>query len=469
MVKMVVAFALFVAAFSAQAAAGYKLEPSTVALGEPVTLTLTSQPGTLEKLDLSAVAENFEIFSRTLGSDGSKESLVLTLYPLHGGRIALPDLDLPGRPPVVTVTEQSGTTPAVRFRVETAPEIHRVRQSLRLTIEACDDGSLLWQRPQLATREGLLMRPLNEEQVDVERDGKRCTAHRWHWAVLPTVAGVTALPLPMLEAGKFGRRLRFPPPQASLQVLPVPGWLPSEAAIGRPEVSTAPLPVRWPVNRPLVWRIEINGGYSAEALKNILRLQLANQPRFSDYPPGVEELSSDGGVPRHAVSLYAQFRERGDAILPDLVLPWYDPATDTLQQVRLTGARVQVFDPVRARLIAWIAGLASLAGALALAYLLWRTLGWRWRRHRALGGLKRVADIDDLTRRLCGFSLRRGVLPAATLGEWQQRMMQETQTQGLAQLVAAVEQARYGETETELSSLQQQAVDCLSAARPRRR
>lgn len=469
MVKLFIGFILFAASLPALAASAYKLEPASVALGEPVTLTLTARPDTLEKLDLTAVAANFEILGRTLGGDGKEETLVLTLYPLHSGRIVLPNLGLRGRSPAVMVTEQSETMPKVRFRVETNPDQYHVRQSLRFTIEVCDDGSLLWQRPQLATREGLFMRPLNEEQVDVERDGEPCTAHRWHWAVLPTVAGVTALPLPMLEAGKFGRRLRFPPPQASLQVLPVPGWLPSDAAIGRPEISAAPLPSRWPVKRPLLWRIEINGGYSAEALKNLLRLQLANQPQFSDYPPGVEELSNVSGVPRHAVSLYALFSERGDVILPDLVLPWYDPAADKLLQVRLPGARVQVFDPVRERLIAWIAGLASLVGALALAYLLWRTFGWRWRRRRALGDLKRVADIDELTRRLCGFSLRPGASPAATLGEWQQRMMRETQTQGLAKLVAAVEKARYGMAETEPAALIRQAGNCLATARPRRR
>lgn len=464
-----IAFILIAAILPAPAAAAYRVEPATVALGEPVTLTLTSRPGTLDKLDLAPVAENFEIFGRTLGGDVREESLVLTLYPLHGGRIVLPDMGLPGRAPMVTVTEQSETTPRVRFRVETAPETYHVRQSVRLTIEACDDGSLLWQRPQLATREGLFMRPLNEEQLEVERDGERCTAHRWHWSVLPTAAGASVLPLPMLEASKFGRRLRFPPPLASLQALPVPGWLPSDAAIGQPQISAAPLPAQWPVNRPLLWRIEVSGGYSAEALKNILRLQFANRPQFSRYPPGVEESVGEDGVPRHAVSLYAQFTERGDVILPDLVLPWYDPVAEKLQQLRLPGSRVQVFDPARQRLLAWLSGLAALIAVLAFSHLLWRVFGWRLRRRRALKSLKRVADTGGLARRLCAFSLRPGAPPAATLGEWRQRMQAETETDGLDELVAALERARYGETETALDSLLQKAVDCLAFARPRRR
>jgi hypothetical protein len=466
---MLAAFLLLAANLPALAAPAYKLEPASVALGEPVTLTLNSKPGTLGQLDLAPLAADFEILARALGGDGREETLVLTLYPLRTGRIALPNLGLRGRPPAVTVKEYSDTTPRVRFRIETAPEAYHVRQSLRLTIEACDDGSLMWQRPQLATREGLFMRPLNEEQIEVERESERCTAHRWHWAVLPTVAGATVLPLPMLEANKFGQRLRFPPPQARLDALTVPGWLPGDAAVGRPEISVSSLPAQWPLKRPLAWRMEIQGNYSAEALKNLLRLQLANQPQFSDYPPGVEELSSDSGVPRYAVSLYALFAERGMAKLPDLVLPWYDPASDRLQQLSLPGARVQVFDPARQRLIWWVNALAGLAAAIALGALLWRMLGWRLRRYRALRELKHAADIDSLARQLCAFSLKPGVTPASTLGEWQRRMQAEAETQGLAELVVAVEAARYGTLETELDSLLRQAISILANAWPSRR
>lgn len=467
MVKKIAALLFFVAAHPVLAAPAYKLEPSTIALGEPVTLTLTAKPGTLDKLDLTSVSMDFEIHSRTLGGDGKEESLVLTLYPLHTGRIALPDMGLHRRPPVLTVTQQSETTPSVRFRVETEPAQYHVRQSLRLTIEACDDGSLIWQRPQLATREGLFMRPLNEEQVDIERDGARCTAHRWHWALLPTVAGPVSLPLPMLEAGKFGQRLRFPPPLVQLDATPVPAWLPSDAAIGRPEVIAPTLPAQWPVGRPLIWRFEVTGSYSAEALKNLLRLQLANQPHFSDYAPGVEETGNDNGVPRYALSLYPTFRESGDIKLPDLVLPWYDPATEKLQQLRVTGSHVHVFDPAMQRLMNWLLGLVMLMAACSIGYLLWRMLGWRLRRHRALADLERVADMDDLARLLCSFSLKSNGRQAATLGEWQQRMQKEIEMQGLSELTRTLEAALYGNGQTEFGRVLNQARQCLATARPK--
>lgn len=468
MVRTLAALAILSAVLPALAAPTYRLEPAKPVLGEPLTLTLTARPGTLDKIDLAPLSRDFEIHARTLGSDGREETLVLTLYPLHPGRIVLPELGLRGRPPAVMVAEQSDATPRVRFRVETAPETYHVRQPLRLTIEACDDGSLMWQRPQLATQEGLHLRPLNEEQLDVERDGERCTAHRWHWAVQPTAAGASVLPLPMLEANKFGQRLRYAPPQAKLEALPVPNWLPSDAAVGRPEVSVSATPRQWVLERPLAWRIEVRGGYGAEALNNLLRLQLAGLPQFSDYPPEVEEVRSDSGMPLHVIRLYAVFRERGENRLPDLILPWYDPASGSMQQLQLQGASLDIVDPARQRIMAWLSGLAVLMAALALGNLLWRMLAWRLRRHRALAALNRVTDLAGLVRQLCAFSLRPKAPPAATLGEWRQRMQQETETRGLDELVAGVGKARYGQTNTELRSLLDAAAACLARARPRK-
>lgn len=468
MVRASAALLLLLTALPALAAPAYRVEPASVALGEPLSLSITARPELLEKIDLAPLANDFELRDRTQGGDANEANLSLTLYPLRTGRIVLPNLGLPMRAPSVTVLEQSATMPKVRFRFETEPRQMYVRQPVRLTLEACDDGSLMWQRPRLSTQEGVFLRPLNEEQFDVEREGERCTAHRWHWSLQPTVAGETLLPLPMLEANKFGKQLRLPPPQLSLSVLPVPNWLPNDAAVGRPQIFAEPLPGEWPVERPLAWRLEVDGGYSTEALQNLLRLQLAGLPQFAGYAPAVEELAGTSGVPRQAVTLYALFDQRGNAKLPDLVFPWYDPASGSLQQVKLAGQGVAIVDPARQRLLFWLEVLSLLLAAATLGYLLWRALAWRLRRRRGLNELKRVGDLAGLVRQLCAFSLRRHAAPAATLGEWRQRMLQEAEAPGLAELVAAVEAAHYGKQETEFRSLLAAAMACLSAASLRR-
>lgn len=466
MVRALAAFLLFAAAVSAAAAPAYRVEPASVALGEALSVSITARAGLLDKLDLAPLMRDFEVRDRSQGGDGREASLSLTLYPLRTGRIALPNLGLPMRAPIVTVLEQSDTVPRVRFSVETAPARVHVREPVRLTVEACDDGSLMWQRPQLATQAGLLLRPLNEEQFDAEREGERCTAHRWHWQAVPTAPGRIVLPLPMLQASKFGAQLRFPPPAAALDALPLPNWLPADAAVGQPEIAAAPLPHAWPRERPLAWRIEVAGGYSAEALRNLLQLQLAGLPAFADYAPLVTPL--DGAAPRFAVTLYAVLRARGDAQLPELVFPWYDPAGAQLRQAKLKGAAIAVVDPARQRVFAWLKALSVALAALVLGYFLWRSLAWRVRRRRALAELKRAADLAGLVRRLCAFSLQSKASPAATLGEWLQRMRRELRSEGLAELVAAVEAAHYGRAETQLPVLRERALACLAAAQPRR-
>lgn len=458
---------LFVVALPVLAESSYRIEPATVALGEPVTVTITSKPGMLEKVDLAPLAENFEIHGRNQGGDGKEESLVLTLYPLRTGRHILPNLGLRLRPPTLTVHEQSETVPKVRFGFETTPVQYHMRQFVRLTIEACDDGSLMWQRPQLPTREGLFLRPLNEEQIDVERNGERCTAHRWHWSVMPAVAGENKLNVPMMEANKFGQRLRFPPPEVMLEALPVPAWLPADTAIGKPEILVSPVPEEWPVNRPLAWSMEIVGSYSAEALKNLLRLQLSNLPQFGRYEPVIEEIGNDNGVPRYSVVLYSVFAKPAKGQLPDLIFPWYDNGTGKLQQVKVSAAHLQIFNPAMQRLLTWLVWLGAVLFAVSAAYLAWRHLGWRLRRWRALADLKRIAGVDGLSSHLCAFSLRADTKPSATLGDWQKRMHQEARMQGLEKLVHAVEAARFGESQFELVGLIEQARRCLATAAPK--
>ncbi len=448
------------------ASQSYRVDPSTIALGEPVTLTLTSKPGFVDKLDLAPLAENFEIHSRNQGSDGKEESLVLTLYPLHAGRFSLPNFGFRGRPPTLTVSEQSENVPKVRFHFEIEPRQYHMRQFVRLTLEACDDGSLMWQRPQLPTRVGLFVRELNEEQVYVERDGAYCTAHRWNWSVMIASAGVTPLNLPMMEANKFGQRLRFPPPEIKFDSLEIPSWLPVDVAIGKPEISAQPVPEEWPIDRPLSWRMDVVGCYSPESLKNLLRVQLMNHPQFGRYEPVVKESGYDNGVPRHSVVLYPVFPESGDVKLPELVFPWYDAESGKLQQAILPVSNVLIFNPTTQRLKTWLMWLGIVLAVSSVAYILWGQLGWRLRRRRALAGLEQVSSVDELSYKLCSFGLGTRNIPAATLGEWLKFMQQETQTQGVAELVGLVESARYGLAEYEMRDLLQQARTCLSNAKP---
>lgn len=432
-------------------AAPYALDRQTLALGEPLTLRITRAADAadtpLDALDLVPLRRDFDLQERTLGRDGLQENLLLTLYPRRLGRIELPTLGRPGRALSVTVTNGSDTVPRVHWKLTLDPDQPLVRQATTFTLEACDDGMLLWKRPSLPSSEGLLLRSLGETEIITQRGGQRCTAHRWHWALLPTAAGQATVHLPVMEASKFGKRLRFAPPTLTVTAQALPAWLPTEAAVGQPEVVVEPLPAQAVLNQPLAWRLRVTGTYSAQALQTLLRLQIrqnVDPPELAAYAPRVETQSTMTPAPQYLVTLYLQPRARGTWQVPELQLPWYDPQNGRLQQVRIPGTRIEVVDPTDKR---WLTAAAVLAGLLAAASVLawlWKTMGWRLHRRRVLKRLAQSSTPEALCQELLAFRLLQGAEPAATLRTWQTRMLAQFTSNGLDELVETLERNRYG-------------------------
>lgn len=451
-----------------------QLDHASISLGEPLLLSLSQSAATsgLDSLDTTPLTTDFEIQTRTLNRSGDGESLTLTLYPLRSGRLEIPPLHTATSHTArthITVTPASADAGVIRFNLATDPAQLIQRQPARLTLEIDDDGGLNWQRPELPSRTGLQLRALGKEQLSLERDGVRVTAHRFHWALIPTAAGELDLELPMLEADKFGQRLRFPPPPANLTAQATPAWLPLEAAVGRPAVALTPIPAAWPLQRPLAWRFEVIGGYSEHALKTLLQLQLASHAEFNAYPPSVELLpNEDANSPltRLAATLILQPRASGEFKLPDIALPFFDPASQTLQSLRLAQGRIVIYNPLLEKFRDF--GILLL-GAMLLSLAVW-WLQSRLAHHRAKRqGLARIEQADDLPTLIAAvkaYSPQPGTRHAATLGIWRSRMTTHGDRQPLAELVIALEDAHYGQTASELNTLKQLAITTLRQQRP---
>jgi hypothetical protein len=484
MVKALILMALLAGGAAHAASLTAQLDRSTVALGEPVSLSVQASGLDLDTLDLAPLDARFEVFARTRSRSADSETLVLTLYPRIAGVLPIPPLQLDARRTAalpLTVTDGSEAVPRVtanwvlepaaarlnQGRVPAAPL--RVNQPARLSLAICDDGSLQWQRPALPTQAGRVLRDLGEDEGTGERAGAACTLHRFHWALLATREGMATLAVPMLDASRFGQRLRFPGPSLNFEAAALPAWLPAHVPPVAPVIRAAALPARWPLQRPLSWRFEVAGGYSADGLKALLDLQLRDSPILDVYPPLIEPIAPDdlnSPLSRYAVTLFLQPRASGEITLPSLNLPWYDPARGQMAGMTLKGKTLTVFDPRWQRAGRVAGGLAAALLLAALAWQLRRMAHWRLARRRGLRAIRQARDLPELARAVRQFSLA-GQAAAPSLGEWQRRLAQETRACEVAEAVQQLEQQLFGLAAPALAALQQAFSQGLARARPK--
>ncbi|MEW5967618.1 MAG: BatD family protein [Pseudomonadota bacterium] len=454
-----------------------QLDRTTSALGEPVTLTVEAKRidaagFDLGALDLAPLVERFDVQGRTLNQGSDSATLVLTLYPRAAGSVRIPPLHVGAIQTAaltLRVTDGSSDVPRVRANWSLDPATPAVNQPARLTLDVCDTGSLQWQRPALSTHAGRVVRALGEEEGRAELDGEACTLHRFHWALLPTRAGEDGIRVPMLDASRFGARLRFPGASLHYRAQPLPAWLPPHVPPVEPRVEADAWPARWPLDRPLARRFVVTGGYSADGLKALLDLQLRESPQLAVYPPLIEaQAPEDRNSPlaRHAVTLFLQPRATGEHALPALRLPWFDPVSGELGERTLPGGQLSVFDPRRQR--AGEAGAALTAAGLlaALGWLARRMLTWRLARRRGLVAIRAAYDADTLAHAVRAFSLA-GAAPAPSLGAWQRQLQQETGADA-SFAVAQLERHCFGCDVRTLPELREAFLRMLAAVRPRR-
>lgn len=476
MVKTLIVLAVLmgnaVQAASLTASLTAHLDKTRAALGEPLTLTVQASGLNLDALDLTPLEAGFELFARTRSRGTDSEILMLTLYPRAAGAVPIPPLHLDDRRTAalpLLITDGSESVPRVTANWLLEPAAPQVNQPVRLTLAICDDGSLQWQRPLLPTQVGRVLRILGEDESAGERAGEACTLHRFHWALLATREGGGTLDVPMLDASRFGQRLRFPGPALAFEAAALPAWLPAHVPPVAPVIQAAPLPARWPLQRPLSWRFEVTGGYSADGLKALLDLQLRESSALGVYPPLIEAIAPDdlnSPLSRYAVTLFLQPRASGEITLPTLNLPWYDPVRAQLAGTILAGKTLTVFDP-RWQRAGQIAG--ALVGVLLLAVLAWqirRMARWRLARRRGLRAIRQARDIVELAQAVRQFSLT-GQPPAPSLGEWKRRLAQDEARCDVAEAVRQLEQQQFGLASPALAALQQAFLRVLSRSRPR--
>lgn len=469
----------------AAAAASFevRVEPKALAMGEPLSAEIRAT-GLGAGLDESIIApwrRDFEVYTVSTSTaeqrGRSTQVMSVTLYPLRSGELSLAPLALAGK-----------MSRAVPVRVETSgPDVPRVfarayldrlhptvREAVVLTLDLYDDGSLQWSPFGELRAPDMHLRYLGERQAEAAVEGAAYTVHRYRWALTPLREGSLEVKFPTLAAVKFGRRLRYPAPAVVFQASPVPAYLPVHVPVGKVSLAPGPLTAGWVVGRPVNWTFTVSGaGVTAEGLSRLLadmpeRAGLhAYAAQVSGRPPTPGDA---GAVQTFDVTIPVTPLAGGATRLPDVRLPYFDQATGRILLAQLTGAPVEVVDPVRQRIIAAVLLLGGtlLAGMLAFAGVR------RWKRmrirHAALVRVRAVDSAEALTRALLAFDDGHGAPGGTTLGQWLVRLEERVEASGqLAQLVDALEAGRYGAGKRpEIAALRAAFAQTLASLRPKR-
>ena len=464
MVKKIGLFALVVCVtWSGQVLAEVRLtikaEKNTIVLGEPLIVELKAEdvrePLSSIKLDklkqdfnVYAVSSNVQQQTRN-GRVVKSETMTLTLYPLYSGKLQLPALSYRGknsRPVRVSVLESGKKMSRVMFKRMLDTAQPQVRQAATLVLEIYDDGSLQWSVPREIVATGAHQRRLAESQREEVLAGTRYTVHRYAWSLMPLREGNLKIAFPMLDAFKFGTRLRFAVAPLLINAAPVPAYLPVHVPIGKPLLTLEPLPAEIAVDRPLNWSFAVQGsGISVEGMGKLLASLRGNES-LRLYPPAISLEDIDratSAMQTLRVTLPFVPLRTGTLQLPEINLPYYDPASARVETVSIQRTRVEVFNPLWLAVQKIALGLMVLLGVMGSGYLMIKMLRHVLTMREYLLAIRSAVSADEL--RLALLTDVNTMARNITLQKWLQRIQIEYGVdERLSVLLQQLEGKQYG-------------------------
>lgn len=378
---------------------------------------------------------------------------------------------LTSSPSVPTANAAPVTAPSVQFRTSLTPLQPMLRQEAYLVLEVVDEGVLQWQAPREIIAPGFSVRRLADTQREEFLEGVRYTVTRYSWAVMPLRPGSLRIAFPDMEASRFGERLRYAIVPKLVEVAPLPSYLPVQMHVGELKLSAQPLLTEIIVGRPLNWTLQLTGsGISREGIAKSLNKLIGSSVDASAgkaaaldfYPAGfnLKDGVNDANPLEQIleITLPFQARQAGEYVLPELRLPYFNPATGLIEMATLPEQRILVTDPFWHKL-----GVGMLVLGAMLAVLLLVREGYkRWQRRELrrqwMASLAAARDATQLRHALLAYGT------GQTLRQWLcGREARQGKNPELSGLIQQLEQNNFGHAvrDGEFPVLQQQLIAVL--------
>ncbi|MDP2827433.1 MAG: BatD family protein [Sulfuricellaceae bacterium] len=372
-----------------------------IAFGQMVTVKIQADDlqVSIQQLPIQTLARDFEIFNTSYGKGSQirkgreimQQQLELQLFPLRVGATVIPALEAGGkqtRALPLQVLESGFGVPRVSVKTGIEGKATQRMEAL-LFVDVYHDGGLIFQPPN-ADGAGFHLRPLAQTQRQVNVAGENQVVTRFAWGAMPLRSGQARIRFTTLVASKFGVKLHYPVPTLAVNAAPVPGYLPVHVPIGALTLESR-APAQTTVGHPEQWLLKITGqGLSQEGLRKQLA-QIRDTPQLRFYPQVVTLVSGGGKTELEQtflISIPFQAKEEGVLTLPEIRIPYYDPASGLLKTASAPALGVEATDP----LMDWVRRGAGGGGLLVLAtwagFLIRpRVRAWRarrsWRRQLA--------------------------------------------------------------------------------------
>jgi len=364
---------------SAQASARISVEADRVdiAMGETLRLTITADAGEQpDDLDLAALERDFEILQRSSatsarivgGQQSVTRTLELELAPRRDGLLTIPSMAYSGRqttPIAVKVAPQPQFAlddELVYFDAEVDRTEVYVQAQVILTITLQQAINLDNRAVSELDIPNTYVEALEQKSFQRRAAGRLWQVTELRYALFPQQSGSLTIPpiafsgrelLPgrSLLGARLGRRIAIESEAIKLQVKPVPAsfpgdvWLPAR----RLDVSQrwSATPTSLSVGDSTTRSIEITAeGLQGSQLPPISSLGSTSGIeglRFYPDQETIEQREIPVGIEGYRLQSEALVAtEPGQWRLPELVIPWWNTETDTLEYARIPAESVAV-------------------------------------------------------------------------------------------------------------------------------
>jgi hypothetical protein len=139
----------------------------------------------------------------------------------------------------------------------------------------------------------------------------------------------------------------------------------------------------------------------------------------------------------------------GSQELPEINIPYYDPASERIESVVLKGVRVEVFNPLWRIAQRVMLGLFAIFAMAGFGYWLFKKLRLGFQKHKSLKAIGAAQNAVELHRALLNFGCAHSVMENHTLQQWLKQMQQTYHVDAhLADVVRKLEMAQYAADKT---------------------